>query len=134
MNYSSSSCEKKFSCKTQRKTTVFYVGLVHAPWVVQENAPYHMPLPAHVCFSASNFALVNNSRFLVWHETNFAQTKSYAQNPTPTTISIISIISVSKCRVGVITMIPSYNIPIDAATRDPNACFDEDSNFRLLIF
>ena len=58
MNYSSTSCEKKFSCKTQRKTTVFCVGLIYAPWVIQENAQYHMPLLAHVCFSASTFGLV----------------------------------------------------------------------------
>jgi hypothetical protein len=115
MNYSSTSCEKKFSCNTQRKTTVFRVGLVHAPWVIQENAPYHMPLLVHVCFSTSTFGLVNSFRNLFCHDTNFTQTKLYVQNPTPATRSIISIIAVSKCQVGVITMIPSYNISIDAA-------------------
>ena len=45
----------------------------------------------------------------------FYAKKPYAQNPTPATRSIISIIAVGKCRVGVITMIPSYNISIDAA-------------------
>ena len=65
MNYSSASSEKKFSCKTQHKTTVFCVGLVRAPWVIQENAPYYMPLLAHVCFSASTFGLVKTSTILI---------------------------------------------------------------------